>query len=98
MTINRYDKGSLVRVTGTFTTIAGAAVDPTVVKFDYYPPATTVTTLIYGTDGALVRDGPGIYHVDVSASATGLLNYRFYSTGTGQAAAEGKFQVNESVF
>jgi hypothetical protein len=95
---NTYDYGDLVRVTGTFTTAAGVATDPTAVLCKVRNPAGTVTTLTYGTDAALVKSGTGVYYTDVSASAAGIWHYRFYSTGTGQAANETYFQVGASEF
>ena len=92
--MNTYQKGDLVRVSGTFTNSAGTAIDPSVVKFSYKNPAGTTTTLTYGTDVALVKDSTGNYHVDVDASLTGPWYCRFFSTGTGQAADESKFLVN----
>lgn len=91
-----YDKGDLVRATGTFTTSAGAATDPTAVFVKYTNPSGSITTLTYGTDAALVKDSTGVYHVDIDANAVGAWTYRFYSTGTGQAAAEGDFFVKSA--
>jgi RPA family protein len=93
-----YDKGDLVRVTGTFTNAAGTAIDPTMVKFQVLNPAGTTTTYTYGVDAALVKSAVGVYYVDISADVTGIYYYRFYSTGTGQAADEGQFTSDESRF
>jgi hypothetical protein len=94
---NTYDKGDLVRVSAAFTS-AGAAIDPTAVTAKYKTPAGTTTTLVYGTDGALVRDSAGNYHVDVDADEVGTWYYRFASTGTGQAASEEAFRVRATAF
>lgn len=97
--MNTYVKGNLVRVAGSFTDENGAAMNPTVVKCAVLPPATvTPTTYTYGTDAAVVRDSTGHYHVDLDASTEGLWRYRWYSTGSGQAAAESEFQVRSSPF
>ena len=93
-----YDKGDLVRVTGTFTNAAGTAIDPAVVKFQFITPAGVTTTYTYGTDAEVVRSATGVYYVDINASQTGTYRYRFYSTGMGQAAAEGNFRVDTSSF
>jgi len=93
-----YDKGDLVRVTGTFTNAAGTAIDPTVVKFQFITPAGVTTAYTYGTDAEVVKSATGIYYVDIDASQTGIYYYRLYSTGTGQAAAEGNFSVDTSSF
>jgi hypothetical protein len=95
---NLFEKGDLVRVTGTFTTPAGVATDPTAVLFSYQNPAGTTTTLTYGVDAALVKSSTGVYYVDVNASTEGVWYYRFYSTGTGQTADEGTFTVKVSNF
>lgn len=91
--MNSYRKGALVRVTGTFKTNAGALLDPTAVRFAYQIDEGATTTLLYGTDTAVVRDSVGVYHFDIDAAASGSYFYRWYSTGTGQAAAEDHFYV-----
>lgn len=95
---NEYDKGDKVRVTGTFTDSAGTAVDPDVVRFVVRNPRGVETTYLYGTDAALVKSATGIYYVDVSADVEGKWYYRYYSTGSGQAAGEGSFTVAFGAF
>lgn len=96
--VNAYDVGDLVRVQGSFTNAAGAAVDPSVVTTKVKTPAGVVTTYTYGVDAQLVKLATGIYYVDVSATTSGDWHYRFSSTGDGQAAGENKFYVKESAF
>ncbi|MCI0420075.1 MAG: hypothetical protein L0312_12765 [Acidobacteria bacterium] len=93
-----YDKGDIVRVSGAFTNDAGVAQDPTTVIFRFVNPAGTSTTYTFGVDGALVKDSIGNYHVDIDANAEGDWHYRWESTGTGQAADEGQFRVDDSRF
>lgn len=93
MTINRYDKGDLVRVTGTFTNSGGTFIDPTAVFFAYTNPAGSTTTVQYNVDVAVVKSEIGIYYVDVNANAAGRWYWRWYATGTGQAATTGEFHV-----
>ena len=95
---NEYDKGDLIRVTGTFTTAAGAAINPDVVRFIVRSPLGVETSYLYGTDVELVRSATGIYYVDVSADVEGTWYYRYYSTGSGQAAGEGSFTVAFGAF
>lgn len=96
-TQNHYSVGNLVRVSAVFKDAAGTAIDPTTVGFKVRRPDTgAVTTYVYGTDAQLVKDSVGNYHVDVSADATGEWPYRFYSTGTGQAAQESSFFADAS--
>jgi len=97
--VNTYDKGDVVRVTGAFTNAAGAAQDPSTVRFKFKDPANTVTTYTYPTDAQLVRDSTGNYHVDVDASISGEWDYRWEGSGAvGKSAGEGKFEVAPSVF
>lgn len=97
MTINAYDRGDVVRCTGTFAT-SGSNTNPAAVMFKVMSPSGDVTTYTYGTDAQLVRDSTGVYHVDVSADELGTYAYRFWSTGSGQAASEGQFSVRLSLF
>lgn len=110
---NIYDVGELVRVcsyqivnglkVNGFTDSNGAAVDPTAVMLRYWRVNNdgtlngTVTTKVYLTD-PITRDGTGLYHFDVdTTSAPGQYEYRWYSTGTGQAAQDGAFYVKPSL-
>jgi uncharacterized protein YfaS (alpha-2-macroglobulin family) len=95
---NVYDKGDLVQCACVFTDGNGAALDPGTVTFKVTNPAGTTTTYVYGTDAQLVKSGTGNYYVNVSAAGGGEWLYRFESTGTGQAAVEGRFRVQGSAF
>lgn len=97
MTRNAYDIGDLVRCTSAFAA-SGTNVNPEAIMFKVKTPSGVVTTYTYGTDTALVRDATGVYHVDVSATEAGEYVYRFWSTGIGQAAAEGQFVVKSTLF
>ena len=93
-----YDKGDLVRCTGTFTNSAGNPVDPTTVTFKVRDPPLNEMEYVYGVDAEVVRDDQGIYHVDVSVDESGRWRYHWQSTGTGQAAGEAEFSVRRSWF
>ena len=93
-----YDKGDVVRCSATFSNSAGVSIDPTAILFKFKTPAGATTTYTYGMDSELVRDDTGDYHVDIDANEVGPWYFRFYSTGTGQAAAEAKFQVGITKF
>jgi hypothetical protein len=97
MTLNSYDLGDLVRCTGTFAS-SDANVNPAAVLFKIKTPSGTITTYTYGTDAELVRDSTGVYHVDVDAAEHGNYTFKFWSTGIGQAAAEGQFFVRQTMF
>ncbi len=90
-----YAKDSLVRVSSEFT-VSGTDTDPTTVKCFYKDPNNTVTTLTYGIDQALVKDGTGKYHVDISTTLVGNWWYRFEATGVVVAANEDEFAVLSS--
>jgi uncharacterized protein YfaS (alpha-2-macroglobulin family) len=93
MTIAVYHKGDLKRFSAVFKNSAGTATDPTAVKFKYTKPSGTQTELVYGVDGALVKDSTGNYHVDLDLTETGRWYYRWQGTGTVQDVDEGEFEV-----
>lgn len=98
MTINVYQKGDAVHITGTFADSVGDPVDPTTVTFKYTNPSGTTVALVYGTDAELVKDEVGAYSVDLTPDESGQWLYRWESTGDGQAAEHGEFIVEPSAF
>lgn len=94
----QYDLGDSVRCLGVFRDLAGAFVDPSVVKISIKDPAGVITIKTFGTDAEVVKSSVGNYYRDVNANAAGRWYYRVYSTGTGQAAAEMDFIVRASNF
>jgi hypothetical protein len=94
---NTYDQGDMVRLAATFE-IETVDTDPSTITFKILAPDGTVTTYVFGTDVQLERDAAGAYHVDWSVTKVGTYHYRFEGTGTAQAAQEGYFYVNKSVF
>lgn len=97
MSLNSYDKGTVVRVSGAFADITGAAVDPSTVAFKFSSPASSaITTYTYGVDAALKKASTGNFYVDIAASVAGAWSYRWESTGTAQAAFDGEFLVADS--
>ena len=93
----RHDLGDLVRVSGEFRNSTNDLADPTAVNLSFRTPAGVTTTYIYSTDAELVKDTTGKYHVDIDANESGVWYYRFFSTGTGQAAEERQFVVRPAV-
>lgn len=89
-----YYLGTVVKVTGTFAT-DDVAVDPTNIYFKYADPSGNATTCTYG-DGNITRAGTGEYYSNISTDEGGIWKYRFWSTGSGQAAAEGRFTVRST--
>lgn len=107
MGYNVHNLGDLVTVTNSgddsepvahaFTDEStGVAIDPDAVSITIKAPDGTVTSYVYGTDIEVVRDGVGLYHMDVDANQAGTWFYRFESTGVGQAAEERRFIVREA--
>lgn len=93
-----YDVGDLAHLEAVFTIgETGVVLDPTQVFLKYTVPGGATTTLQYGVDQALVKDREGYYHADVNLTTAGRWNYRWYSTGTGQAAEESYFDVRTQV-
>ena len=95
---NVYQVGDLVRVTGTFTDGDGNAQDPDAVLCQVRDPSKTTVEYEYGADAEVVKDSTGVYHVDVDVDEAGWWAYRWYATGTGQAADEGRFRAEDSEF
>ena len=93
---NHYQVGAEVRCWVTFQDSSGAAQDPTGVNFKYLDASNSSTSYNFGADAELVQSATGIYYVDVDADEAGAWRYRWWSTGTGKAAEEGYFRVEES--
>ena len=92
MTINLYKQGQKVRCSVDFK-VNGVLTDPTTVTCKVKDPSGTVTTYVYGTDAALVKDAVGQYHVDVITDEKAEWNFRFEGTGTCTAVEEQAFNV-----
>lgn len=93
-----YDKGDVVRCSVEFRNNSEVLSDPSVVTFKVKNPAGTVTTYVYGTDIAVVKDSTGMYHVDIEIDSVGIWYYRFIGSGTLKAASEAKFTIKQSEF
>lgn len=108
MSVNAYDKGDQVRVTGTWTNasnsianpISSASADSVILKVKN--PSGSTSTFTYGASGSSTvqqsGSSAGIYYADVSLSASGTWFFRFYSTGTNPAADETQVMVKHSAF
>jgi hypothetical protein len=87
-----YDIGDGIRITATFTNLDGALQDPTAVVFRLLDPQAIMTT------PSFVRDGTGLYHVDILATSKGTWQYRWEGTGVVTVAEESTFTVRASNF
>jgi len=100
--INIYDIGDVPSITGVFTD-GGAAIDPDTVQCMIKTPAGTTTTYIHGVDAAVVKDGPGNYHIDVPITTSGRWHYRWegwtaHVPPIERGGGEGYFEVRLSAF
>jgi hypothetical protein len=90
---NVYTIGQQVRLTATFKTAAGTALDPTGVVLKYRDPVTgTVTTVTYGV-GAIVKSATGVYYFDITLSTAGEWWYSWTGSGSIVAADEERILV-----
>jgi hypothetical protein len=88
-----YTIGQQVRLTATFKTAAGVALDPTGVVLEYRDPvARTVTTVTHGV-GAIVRSATGVYYFDITLSTAGEWWYSWTGSGALVAADEERILV-----
>ena len=94
----QFDVGDLARATATFKDEDDQVVDPANVYFQVKDPVGALLDYQYGVDAELVKESTGVYHVDVSVTMPGEWHYRFYSTGSGQAAIEDVFYGKETHF
>jgi len=97
-TTEPYAIGANVVCRGECRNTAGNLFDPGAIFFVYRDPSGNETEWEYGTDVQLGREDVGKYYAGVPVNEAGTWHYRFYSTGSGQAADEGSFEVAESNF
>jgi hypothetical protein len=99
MSFNRHDLGDLVRVStgeaGFTVAVTGDTLDPDAVFLSVRSPS-GLMSYEYGVGDVIVKDGVGKYHADIDADEPGVWFYRWWSTGNGQAANEGRFEVKEA--
>lgn len=100
---NRYDVGSVVRVYSgkdgkpePFRNIDGAPTDPTGLTMWYRLGTGNKTSKVYTSDAEVVRDGTGLYHIDITASDDGNWYYGADATGVVAASYEHYFIANET--
>ena len=95
---NSYEEGDAPTVEGKFYSDPPTNTvlhDPSVVKLDVDAPDNTQTTYTYPTDSEITKQAVGHYTAVLDTSGKpGRWFYRWYSTGTGQAADQASFHVN----
>jgi hypothetical protein len=87
-----YHIGDGIRITTTFTDLAGAVADPTTVVCRVRAPNGTQST------PTVTRTSTGIYYSDVTVDQPGDWRYRMVGTGAITAVDEGYFNVSFSRF
>lgn len=90
-----YNIGDDAKLTATFLDSTGANIDPATVSLKVKDPTGTTTTFVYPTNISKVTTG--VYTYTQDCTLAGLWKYRWYSTGTGKAAAEASFNVIVSI-
>lgn len=92
----------LVRMDAEFRNRAGALVDPTEIYLLIKTPQPNggeYFQFVYnGGLGDIIRVNTGIFYMNFTPLVGGKFDYRWESTGTGQAAAESSFAVEGSDF
>ena len=87
-----YPVGNGVRLTATFTNLAGMVGDPTTVLFKSKSPHGTIV------QSAPTRAATGIYYIDLVLSMPGTWAYRWEGTGAIVAALDGRITASSSPF
>jgi len=98
MSVEFYDKGDQIRFSATFKNLSGATADPTTIVFKAKKPAGTITTYTFGAGAEIVKDGTGVYHIDLDIDASGDWSGRWEGTGAVKVAEEFTFIGRESAF
>jgi hypothetical protein len=93
--MDSYENGQPARIAGNIK-VGGVDTDPTTLTFRITEPDGTVTTYVYLTDVALVKDSVGDYHVDWAVDQIGVHYYEFVGTGTAALTLRGSFLSMES--
>ena len=90
--MSEYNVGDKRRLTGTFTDLAGALDDPTVITFRIKEPDGTITSHASG-GGIVTNISLGVWYVDFTITQEGIHNYEFIGTGDVVTAEESSFRV-----
>lgn len=89
------DIGDTASVRATFTNLAGAVADPTIITFRAKSPAGVTTSYVYATDAEVVKESTGVYRLDLPCLLAGTYWVRW--EGTGAVTASGEMAVNVKV-
>ena len=95
-TVNKYDVGDKVKITGTFK-YEGVETDPSVVEAHYRLNSGDIVSLVYGVDAELVKVSTGVYYFTILTTGKGTYKYRM-DDGEANVATEGTFEVRRTNF
>lgn len=99
MAANAIDIGDAVRLSVVFKTLSTmVALDPSTVVLKVEKPDGTEVQYQYLTDGSLIKDSVGNYHLDYVVTQGGMHYYKWIGSGNMNAAEEGSFLANTSRF
>lgn len=77
-----FDYGEVVRARNSYTNPDdGTPIDPTSVQVEVRAPSGTITTYVFGVDGALTKPTVGTYQLLITLSQTGTYKWR-WTAGT----------------
>jgi hypothetical protein len=92
-----YTKGELVHCSAEFQAYVDGVltyINPATINFKFKRSGLAATTYVYGVNAELKKSADGKYYVDLDTSvADGTWYYKFWSTGSYQAAKNGSFEV-----
>lgn len=92
-----YDKADGSRLSVQFQTLAGDALDPSVITFTLKKPGSASVAYTYGGSPSLImRTGVGAYYIDVNLDVSGIWRYKWIGSGDLIAAEEGSIFVRAS--
>lgn len=92
---NVFIVGQVARIS-VITKEGAVNADPTVIVLKIKRGTDAVVTYTSASEYPVVKDGVGLYHIDLPLDTTGSYKYRWEGTGLTKGAGEGSFIVKES--
>lgn len=97
MSVLSFDVGDVVRLRAVFS-VASVNTDPATVVFKLRLPGGSILIKTHGTDAEIVRSAAGDFKWEYAPTVEGHYSWRAIGTGAAAAAADGMFNIVESVF
>jgi len=92
-----YDLDDVVRVRGQFR-VGTVLTDPADVYCQVLSPSGILIDEHYEYAGAIIKDGVGLYHMDVIANECLCWTYRWFSITATSTSKDGEFLVRRTAF